>query len=250
MKPAGAHGDVCYMRIFFGFAAELVALVRLLVAWTIRMMLESVAPRRCACCDDTLRQNAIFCPPCAAMVIPYFGASKRTIACAHYGGAVAGAIRRMKYLGRPDLAVPLGELLRSAVRQHDLEAELVIPVPLHPRRLAERGFNQASLLAQRLCRDLGAKLSTGALHRCVHTRSQAGLSANERAHNVRAAFAVSKPALLSGKRVLLIDDVHTTGATLEACRNGLLAAGAKEVRCLVVAIADTPLQPEEPPAES
>jgi len=216
----------------------LLALVRILVARALSWVVETAAPNRCACCDEALDRTAVFCAPCATTVMSQVGGSESTIAFAQYGGAVAVAIQRLKYRGRPELAAPLGELLRSVAAAHGLRAELVIPVPLHPCRLAERGFNQAGLLAHRICHDLGAKLSTSVLRRCRHTPPQAGLSATERADNVRAAFTINKPWRLQGKRVVLVDDVRTTGATLEACRTRLLAAGAKEVKCLVVAIAE------------
>src|SRR6185369_5247276 len=97
------------------------------------------------------------------------------VAFALYGGAVAAALRRLKYGGRADLAVPLGHLARRAVREAGLSGDLVIPVPLHPRRLADRGYNQAALLAASVAREIGAPLVARALVRVRNTPQQARL---------------------------------------------------------------------------
>jgi len=108
-------------------------------------------------------------------------------------------------------------------------------VPLHPRRLRERGFNQAALLAHEIARRTDRACCADALVRRQDTVPQAGLSAAARRRNVRAAFAVRRKASVAGRTVTLVDDVVTTGATALACGRELLAAGAREVRLLSVA---------------
>ncbi|MBN4059232.1 ComF family protein [Endomicrobium sp. AH-315-J14] len=155
-----------------------------------------------------------------------------------YGGPLAYGIWQLKFNGRADLAHPLGALLRRSARQRAIEADVIVPVPLHPVRLAERGYNQSALLAQALCDDLSAPLESTSLLRMRHTAPQRRLTAAARRINVCGAFALNKGGRLRGKRVLLIDDVCTTGATLSACRKVILTGGATDVVALTLALAD------------
>jgi ComF family protein len=156
-----------------------------------------------------------------------------------YGGAVARALVRFKYDPRPELAMPLAELFRrGAAHLGGFRPDIVVPVPLHASRLAERGFNQAALLAAPVAKDLGAELVARALVRIRDTPRQAMLDRTRRLRNVRRAFEARDAGAIRGKRVLLVDDVRTTGATLSACETALLAAGAREVVCLVLAAAE------------
>jgi ComF family protein len=112
---------------------------------------------------------------------------------------------------------------------------VLAPVPLHPRKRRERGFNQAELIARELAARSGLPLAPGALVRRIDTPPQAGLSAAARRRNVARAFAVRQCARVAGRRVVLVDDVLTTGATAQACSRALAAAGARAVRVLTVA---------------
>jgi ComF family protein len=111
----------------------------------------------------------------------------------------------------------------------------LVPVPLHPRRRRERGFNQAELLALALARGTGLEVSPGLLVRRRDTSSQAGLSAASRRRNVTGAFAARHRPRLVGRTLVLVDDVITTGATAAACARVLKQAGAAEVRLVTVA---------------
>jgi ComF family protein len=143
----------------------------------------------------------------------------------------------MKYSARPDLARPLAELLRGVVRAAEISADCVVPVPLHANRLVHRGYNQAALLAAPVAAELGARLDVSALSRVRDTRQQAQLPRWERAHNVHGAF-VARSRNVRGRCVVVVDDVVTTGATLSACVDALLAAGAASVVTVAVAKAD------------
>ena len=122
----------------------------------------------------------------------------------------------------------LGGLMASCVQKAGLEGDALVPVPLHPRRLRERGYNQAELLAQQMGRRLGVPVAARSLVRVRNTPAQARSENREtRRANVAAAFR-AKDAF-DGRRVLLVDDVCTTGATLEACAAALREAGAQEV---------------------
>jgi ComF family protein len=140
--------------------------------------------------------------------------------------ALAIAVQALKYRRRRVVAQTLGALLAERYPYGDA---LLVPVPLHPRRLRERGFNQALLLARVLGRHRELAVAARALVRTRHTRAQPGLAAEERRRNLRDAFTVTSPATVRGRNIVLVDDVLTTGATADACARSLLAAGAVRV---------------------
>ena len=159
----------------------------------------------------------------------------------HRGGEYEGSLRDIihafKYEGRRSLAAPLAALIRDAGAWKLDDAACVVPVPLHPLRRLQRGFNQSADLA----RHLGPPV-VHALWRTRLTAPQAGLDAAARRRNVRGAFRLSpllrrsvRNALIEDRVVVLVDDVRTTGATLQACAGVLQEAGAREVRTLTVA---------------
>jgi ComF family protein len=155
----------------------------------------------------------------------------RARAIGEYDGALRAIISAIKYEGRRSLARPLAALMRARGADVLADVQCVIPVPLHPSRRRERGFNQASDLARHLNRPV-----RHALRRSRPTASQTGLPAAQRHRNVRGAFSVTRSARrLAGSTVLLVDDVSTTGATLEACARALKDAGVREVRALTAA---------------
>ncbi|MGH9459991.1 MAG: ComF family protein [Vicinamibacteria bacterium] len=142
----------------------------------------------------------------------------------------------MKFRGRPRLASALGRLAFDTwIRTGELDAgEAIVPVPLHRRRRRERGFNQAELLGKVIAKAAG-KPCCRALVKVVSRPPQAGLSAAERLKNAAGAYRARLPARFVGKRLLLVDDVFTTGATVESCALRLLRAGARSVDVLTVA---------------
>jgi ComF family protein len=147
-------------------------------------------------------------------------------------------MHRFKYAGRADLARPLSELMRRAIpREIDRVPEIVVPVPLHPARIVERGFNQAALLAGPIACRLGVAFRPRALERVRDTPRQATLDRVRRATNLDGAFRVRDDAV-EGKHVLLVDDVRTTGATLHECERTLRARRAALVSTLVLASVD------------
>ncbi len=190
-----------------------------------------MSPERCAACDERVKWRTAFCKPCAATLVP----SRVDDAAFEYGGAIARAITKMKYADRPDLARPLGAaLMRIAARLPAVDA--VVPVPLHPKRLADRGFNQAALLAKPLARMLDVPMVPHALARERDTPMQAELDREGRLRNVMGAFTADSDRVC-GRRWLLVDDVRTTGATLAACARALKIGGAALVMPVSLAIA-------------
>jgi ComF family protein len=151
-----------------------------------------------------------------------------------YDGVLAEAVRLLKYHGKPRLSRPLCEVMSVGLKRLP-PIETILPVPLHPKRLREREFNQAALLAKGLRRYTGARLDLLTLHRERWTPPQVELSGPERVKNVRKAFRVVRPERIAGQALLLVDDVYTTGATLEECAKALKKAGAKTVYALTLA---------------
>ncbi len=144
------------------------------------------------------------------------------------------AIRLLKYNARPSLAEPLARLMLAALPP-SLSIDLIMPVPLHPRRLREREFNQALLLADRLRAALHAPVVYTNLVRVLPAAAQTSLSRKERLRNLRGAFAVRTPAEVAGKRIVLVDDVFTTGATVNECAKTLRKSGSGDVFVLTLA---------------
>lgn len=190
------------------------------------------APPLAATFDD-VSEPAQPAPPCAACATdppPYDYARSAAI----FEGALREAVHALKYSGRRALARPLGDLAAEHCAATLAEAiEAVVPVPLAPDRERERGFNQAELLAQRVAWRLGVPVRPRWLRRVRPTRPQSDLAAAERRANVRGAFRASPG--VSGRHVLVVDDVLTTGATLGECARALRDGGARRVGVLTVA---------------
>lgn len=187
---------------------------------------------RCALCRQGLRGfDAAYC----------FGS---------YEGLLREWIHLYKYGRVKTMRRPLGELLAAALPR-DERFDAVVPVPLHWRRRWRRGFNQSELLARAIARSRGVPV-IAALRRVRHTATQTGLSNTSRRRNVAGAFQVRLP--VAGKRILLIDDVMTTGSTVAACAGALRRAGALRIVVLTVARADrrvpaVPTRPADLPPE-
>jgi len=196
-----------------------------------------VAPARCCGCDGAMADETLaFCAGCSPLIeqAPAPLLPPAPVAAVFvYGGPLADAIARMKYAGRTELARPLGQLLADAAVSYAGQAQVVIPMPLFPRRLRERGFNQSALLGAHAARALGVPLAVDRLWRVRDTAVQAGLTKVARAANVCGAFSAQPIA----QRVLLVDDVRTTGATLASAAEALREAGCPEVVTLALAAA-------------
>lgn len=144
-------------------------------------------------------------------------------------------VHALKYRGRRSLAAPLASLMAAYCRRHPLPADVILPVPLHRSRLRERGFNQAALLARLLSAEIDLPVGEDWLVRTRATPPQVELDASERRKNVVGAFQCRNGEAVAGCRVLLIDDVCTTGATLESCSLALRQAGAESVWAFTLA---------------
>ena len=194
-------------------------------------------PYSCCACGKKIPPG-IFCAKCYARIEPLtVAALPHLFSAVRYREPIVTAIHRFKYRGEVFLAPYLAEFLIELCRRHKLNERIdcVVPVPLHPTRFRERNFNQSELLGQEIAACFSLPVLNRTLIRFRNTPSQTGLSGKERMTNVSDAFQVRKPLTFKGRRCLLVDDVLTTGATLSACRNRLLAAGAAEVYGLALA---------------
>ncbi len=176
------------------------------------------------------------CGGCIAQP-PRFTAAR---AAASFSGPVRELIHRFKYNRRVQLCRPLGLLAAQELKPFAdaTAADLIIPVPLHKKRLRQREFNQAVLLGDVLARQWQLPLCRGNLRRIRWTEPQINLSAAERVANVRGAFSVADPASLRGKRIILVDDVFTTGSTVAECARVLFKADAAKVYVVTIARAE------------
>lgn len=230
-----------------------------------RKLVDAVLPPRCLACGTTVEAPGTLCvgcwsglewlapPLCAACGLPFEfdqGADAlcagchaerppygRARAALRYDDASRAMLLRFKHADRSDAAPAFASWMARPGGDVLTEADWLVPVPLHRRRLFERRYNQSALLALALGRARGVPVVADLLLRRRYTPSQGRRSRAERKKNVAGAFAVASrhKAALSGKRVLLIDDVMTTGATLEACAKTLLRGGAAAVDALTLA---------------
>ena len=154
-------------------------------------------------------------------------------------GRVQHLLHELKYQGQRDVGTALGQLYGSELHAAGMapDFDLIIPVPLHPRKLAKRGYNQAAAFATGLAEGLKVPAAVNGLRRTTNTKTQTKKNRAQRWENVATVFEIEDSAAIIGRRVLLVDDVLTTGATLEACGAVLLAAGAAEVSIATIACA-------------
>lgn len=189
----------------------------------------------CACCGLPFAVGLEGSNLCAACLTkpPAFDAARAIFA---YDEKSRGAVLALKHADRLDLVPGFARWLGRSGRTVLEGCDLVIPVPLHPVRLWRRRYNQSAELARRLARDCKLAYQPHVLIRSRPTQSQGAMaSARARRRNVLGAFKVADPAKVAGKRVLLLDDVLTTGATVEACARALKRAGASHVNVLALA---------------
>ncbi|MFZ4683503.1 MAG: ComF family protein [Terrimicrobiaceae bacterium] len=194
-----------------------------------------VPPPRCDTCSQPFSgaMEQFVCVNCRGRAFHF----ECAVAVMQSRGVLRDLIHRLKYNGELWLAEPLGDLLEQGLEDERLEGEVidaVVPVPLHPLRRREREFNQAEILGRELARRRGWPF-VDVLQRTRYTVTQTHFDRRRRMQNLRDAFTLRQNADVQGKHLLLVDDVLTTGSTLDECARVLLEAGAQSVRALTVA---------------
>jgi len=190
----------------------------------------------CSICGMPFISDAIENHPCedCLRTTPYFQAAYSPY---RYEGPILEAIHRLKYGGKTFVADAMGPYLAEFAKMRFMLGKscTIVPVPLHPKRLRERGFNQSLLLAKAVAMKLNGKLDFLSLIRSKETIPQTTLSRTERKKNVQNAFVLKNPAGVLKKNILLVDDVSTTGNTLNECAKVLTRGGADAVFCVTLA---------------
>jgi ComF family protein len=211
--------------------------MKITLALLLERFLRLLFPERCVGCG---RSGELFCSSCRAVLRVYSGGlrnqpeSLSQVAIIYlFEGPLRHAVHALKYRRIRRAAAPLGRLMAEGLPEALRSADLLVPVPLHADRMAERGFNQAAELAAEVARATGIALDTDALLRTRDTGHQANLDARSRRENVRDAFAWHGSSV--PQHVILVDDVLTTGATIGACAAAIRAAGVARVDALALA---------------
>jgi ComF family protein len=233
---------------------------------TLAGIADLIVPPCCLVCRAPLGAHHLLCAPCwrevhfirpplcdvLGMPLPFDTGERmvsaaavarppaydRARAVAHYSGAMRTLIHQFKYADRHDARALFGRWLAEAGHDLCVGIDVVVPVPLSRMRLLSRRFNQAGILAQELSRRTGLDVDAHLLQRSRFTKTQVGLTHDQRRRNLAGAFRVrrNRQAALEGRNVLLVDDVITTGATVEACARALKRAGAARVDVLALAL--------------
>ena len=193
------------------------------------LIIETLPPMHCLCCAEPGVFDSERCPRCEKRPPPF----TRAFAPFVHTGAIAHAIHLYKYEDRPELARPLAKLVFDGAGTFLPSRFALVPIPLHHRRYIARRYDQAGLLAKELSQLAELPVIWNALSRVRQTERQVGLDEGEREANVAGAFHCTEA--LRGMRVLLVDDVFTTGATARSAARAILKAGGREVRVLSVA---------------
>lgn len=216
-------------------------------------------PELCVACNQRQHiKGQLFCVSCLFHLQPsdyhlqaenpikdhFYGKIPITHGAALYhfvkSGRVQSIMHNLKYRKMPYIGIELGKILGEKLRESPYyqDIDVVIPIPLHPKKLMKRGFNQSEKVALGLAESMGISVETKAVKRIVNTPSQTTLSRADRLENVKDAFQVTESPSMKEKSILLVDDVLTTGATLAVCGKALLEGGCKQIFIATIAVGD------------
>lgn len=199
----------------------------------------------CSTCYKTLDISGVFCcpvchldnktgAPCNECAQKISIDRHIAITAYHEDGLIGNMMHAFKYQYTQDIISVFEAIIKDFLNSHPLNVDIIIPVPLHKRRYVERGFNQAEILAQRVAIQLAIPMSNN-VRRARYTRQQAKLNREERLKNLDSAFVVDDAEKLVGKHILIVDDVFTTGSTLNECAKALREVGVGEITSFSIA---------------
>lgn len=190
-----------------------------------------IVPPICPKCGKPVLVQGEVCPDCEHRYHPF----RQAMAILEYRRGVPELVHRFKYQGERILSKPMIEWMTQGVKIKGWEFDIIVPVPLYPKRERKRGFNQAALLAEGIGRNLNKPVLRRNLVRVIDTQTQVSLDKYARIANLQGAFQILNPSQFKDKTVLLVDDVYTTGATTDQCSRVILGAGARDVFVLTLA---------------
>ena len=218
----------------------------MIISELLQSCISVILPMRCISCDS---RSAIYplpiCTSCKNNLLAYKPPEalssenlKKIFLCRAYEGTIRECIKTFKYYGNMELLKIFKEIISTFLSSTSLfssDIDLVLPVPMYPGRRLARGYNQAELIARVVCSETSLPSKSRILIKTKNTASQMSLSKNERIKNLKHSFVVADRLNITGKSILLVDDIITTGATLEACAGELLRSGARSVEAFTLA---------------
>jgi len=175
-----------------------------------------------------------FCPDCYHSLSIYLRRTGFTWYVFEYDNKIAAILKKAKYGKKPEAVKLMAELLGNLLLKENPKHDMIVPVPMYRQDLGDRGYNQSGIAARKISRVLEIPYRDNVLKKIKKTKKQAELSKSARSRNLKDTFK-AEPELVKGKNILLIDDIITTGSTIEECKNTLLAAGALRVEAAVLA---------------
>ena len=203
--------------------------------------LDKVYPEKCMFCYDVIPigMGKDICPNCRRFSEISSPNSPNLLYLYEYSDYVSEMIHRFKYYDHPEYAEKLGELSAEKVKAFDLEnVDIIIAVPMYASKKRKRGYDQAELIADKMGELLGIPVEHNALIRTRKTKPQSLTERKDKAKNLKDAFKVVDSKLVSGKNIILVDDIYTSGSTTKYCRKELIANGANNIYIFVLAIAN------------
>lgn len=204
--------------------------------------------RICDKCGGEISLHAVVCDRCISHVKQdkdwYFDRARSTF---EYKSPVVELVLRLKYNAEGDIARFVASLLADAIKEYDIKADIIIPVPLAPKRFKERGYNQAGLIAEELSKIIKVPVTDNFVYRVKHTAAQKQMTLKERQDNLLGAFEIRPPySAVKGKRILLVDDVLTTCATVNECARVIRRAKPESIEVLTIASVSQKLLVKQP----
>lgn len=233
LRFGGTFADFVFPRLCCGCGERVLESGRLICIRCEGTIEDLILPLCPTCGVPAARGGASTCDDCPRRTVHFTTARGTT----PFTGIAKTLVEKLKYSGRVEYAPVMAQRMAEALRHGfpGVEFDGVLPVPLHSTRYRDRGFNQSEEIGRHLSRMTGLAMSTGLLKRARPTPSQTRLKRKERAENIKDAFECPDPAAMAGKCLLLVDDVYTTGATLNECARTLIESGARSVHCLTYA---------------
>lgn len=203
----------------------------------IETFLDVIYPQRCIFCDDILQfgDRSGICCHCASELTFIEDGDIKNLSVFKYKGMIRKAVKAFKYGYHPQYAKTFADLMYKKISLYDYSRfDMLIPIPIYYKKQRKRGYNQSELLANELAPKMQIPCVNDALVRTFDTPPQSSLSADERRRNIEGAFSPSSPSAFYDKRVVIVDDIYTTGSTMRECSNCLLKASCAETAFLTL----------------